>query len=523
MSRANAIGSPVGGGTSEVENEEAKGSPTAVFRRAVVLEMFHDNSFYSDSQLLDFISKAKNSKILTGNPSYDPKLSPADVLRYLIPINSLLVKDVTSGAAQGDKDADIMICFPFFPPHVQLPVKPGEIVWIMPDGSTEPGTYVYWLCRVSGPGFTDDVNFTHLDRSNLLSPPETKSPGVSERETVGTNLPGTWTLPNGAITNTAYTGSFPNGDGYPNHFTVGDESGTYNNIVLSSSDDGAGASFSPEPVPRLCRRPGDLILQGSNNATILFSDDRGWGSSDRPLNDGDSNAAKSEEEMKRTFAGSIDIVTGRGRWLSAPNENPIDTAPRVVNNSREKLETDKYYVSPTEGDPDFLNDSSRIYVAMNTNGDEKLGLTCPAIDGTDVPEVIDSPYVIVKSDEIRIVARKDSGKEVNGSIKIVKEGDDGKDKAVIVIQPDGSIMIDGPKISIGSGTTDDNQVLIGNDSSADHLLMGETLLEMIKNLEKALNGHIHNSGVGPTAPMESSYQPSGESWDESLSAVGKVK
>jgi len=515
--RANAIGSPVGGGADKVGNEEAKGNPTAVFRRAVVLEMFHDNSFYSDSQLLDFISKAKNSKILTGNPSYDPKLSSADVLRYLIPTNSLLVKDVTSGGGAGSIDDDIMICFPFFPPHVQLPVKPGEIVWIMPDGSTEPGTYVYWLCRVSGPGFTDDVNFTHLDRSNLLSPPETDQP--EEREESADKV---WTLPNGAITNTAYTGSFPNGDGYPDHFTIGTEPGTYNDIVLSSSDDGAGASFSPEPVPRLCRRPGDLVLQGSNNATILFSDDRGWGSSERPSGDGDSNAAKSEEEMKRTFAGSIDIITGRGRWLSEPNENPTDTAPRVVNNSREKLETDKYYVSPAEGDPDFLNDSSRIYVAMNTNGDEKLGLTCPAIDGTEVPEVVDSPYVIVKSDEIRIVARKDDGNGVNGSIKIIKEGDDGTDKAVIVIQPDGSILISGPKVSIGTGDTDDNQVLIGNDSSADHLLMGETLEAKLDALVLALETHTHPTGVGPSGPPMESATFS-QAWDAAFSKVGKVK
>ena len=82
---------------------------------------------------------------------------------------------------------------------------------------------------------------------------------------------------------------------------------------------------------------------------------------------------------------------------------------------------------------------------MNTSGDEKLGLTYPQIDGASVETVSDSPYVIVKSDEVRIVARKDSTNSINGSIKIVKEGEDGTDRAVIVIQPDGSIMIDGPK------------------------------------------------------------------------------
>jgi len=120
------------------------------------------------------------------------------------------------------------------------------------------------------------------------------------------------------------------------------------------------------------------------------------------------------------------------------------------------------------------------------------------------------------------VARKDSGKEVNGSIKIVKEGDDGKDKAVIVIQPDGSIMIDGPKISIGSGTTDDNQVLIGNDSSADHLVMGETLEAKLDALVLALEGHTHTTGVGPSGPPLE-FATFSQAWDAAFSKVGKVK
>ena len=48
--------------------------------------------------------------------------------------------------------------------------------------------------------------------------------------------------------------------------------------------------------------------------------------------------------------------------------------------------------------------------------------------------------------------------EINGSIKIIKEGvrnsEDGDGQAVIIMQPDGTIMIDGPTIIIGSGHAD---------------------------------------------------------------------
>ena len=162
---------------------------------------------------------------------------------------------------------------------------------------------------------------------------------------------------------------------------------------------------------------------------------------------------------------------------------------------------------------------------MNTDGDAKLGLEFPDIDGTTVPDVEQSPFVIVKSDEIRIVARKDGDNDINGSIKIVKEGEEGEDKAVIVIQPDGSILISGPKVSIGTGDTGDSQVLIGNDSSADHLVKGETLEEKLNALVDKLDGHTHPSPAGPTGPPVAADGPPvfPRSFDASFSEVGRVK
>jgi hypothetical protein len=442
-----------------------QGLSGTVMLQGVVVEVLNDPSFYSDDQLLEIFNNIANTSCLSGDPTqqaFIPDQDSPSALRYLIPRGSLLVKIVSEGLGKASDTNHL--CFPFFPPHLQLPIKPGERVWVFSDKPGQNLTNVYWMCRITAPGFVDDINYTHIDRSILPSPDETPS--------------------------------FPNGNDTADRFTIPDAEG-FENIV---NDSESMISFTPEAVPRINRRPGDLVLQGSNNATILLSDDRGWGSSDTPSSSETSNVSKSTTEIEKSLAGSIDIVTGRGRFLSSVDEDPSGTAPRIVENSRGEQETDKFFVNPIEGDPDFVTDSSRVYVSMNTSGDEKLGLTYPQIDGASVETVSDSPYVIVKSDEVRIVARKDSTNSINGSIKIVKEGEDGTDRAVIVIQPDGSIMIDGPKISIGSGTTDDKQVLIGNDSGADHLVMGETLQGLLEGLIDAITAISVPTGVGPSGP-----------------------
>ena len=496
MGKASAINSSSSSSktTARALRRRAGGAPPG-FMRAVVVELLNDPSYYTDDELLEKFKTIANPDILTGNPEV-PSFSEeaGDVaanLRYLIPRNSVLVSLINAGRAKSE--SKLTLCFPFFPPYLQFPVKPGEQIWVISEKPTQQMTYLYWMCMITGPGFVDDINYTHLDRQILPDP-------------------------------MAITASFPNADGVENHFTL-PGADAYDNIVLNSS---SSLSFNPEPVPRLTKRPGDLVLQGSNNTLILMSDDRGWGADENPSDSDTSNASKTEEEVEKILAGSIDVVAGRGRFLTEPEVDalPVGTSPIVIENAREEQETGKYFLNPVEGDPDFVNDSSRVYVSMNTNGDEKLGLEYPSIDGADVEPVVDSPYVIIKSDEIRIVARKNDGEGINGSIKIVKEGEEGEDKAVIVIQPDGSILISGPKVSLGTGDTGDTQVLIGNDSGAEHLVKGETLEEKLNALVDKLDGHTHPTAVGPTGPPVAADNPASifpRDFSASFSEVGRVK
>lgn len=56
----------------------------------------------------------------------------------------------------------------------------------------------------------------------------------------------------------------------------------------------------------------------------------------------------------------------------------------------------------------------------------------------------------MKSDEIRIIARKETERgPVNGSIRLIKEGDVNGDMASIYMMPTGIVQISGAKVYIG--------------------------------------------------------------------------
>ena len=105
-----------------------------------------------------------------------------------------------------------------------------------------------------------------------------------------------------------------------------------------------------EPTPRMTKRPGDFVLQGSNNTSICLGIDRGFDHAVRPSEQKSSNSSDAPVEK----AGSIDIVAGRGRYFDkADNEikkprkkanvgGPKNsTAPFLVKNSLDKFEVDK--------------------------------------------------------------------------------------------------------------------------------------------------------------------------------------
>ena len=214
-----------------------------------------------------------------------------------------------------------------------------------------------------------------------------------------------------------------------------------------------------------------MLIYQKGNTLICLGTDRGYSDITLPLAILGGNANDVPEE----FSGAIDIVAGRGRAQLAPGDDIELTSGRIITNARGYDEIDKNPIpaetsdkdenrfdNPSEGDPCFMKDAARIYVSMKTNGDTNFGLK-PDSDpigmakgmSFDIEPVDEAAYIVAKADEIRLVARKNEADdpagypEINGSIRLIKEGDPTDDMAVIVMLPDGKIQISGSTIHLG--------------------------------------------------------------------------
>jgi hypothetical protein len=265
---------------------------------------------------------------------------------------------------------------------------------------------------------------------------------------------------------------------------------------------------------------------------------------------------------ERTFSGTIDIVAGRGRYPADPDADADLTAARLITNERAYDEVDKNPVgagngavgenrleNPSEGDPDFFNDASRIYVSMNTLPDFNFSIEYPDVppagdpnDGEaieileELVEGIGQAAILAKSDEIRIIARQDLEQDppIQGSITISKEGtaDDeaGEGRGIITIRPDGVIMIDGPKVVIGSGIAKDPgsgaQVSLGL-AATEPMLCGDLFITAIhnfaNNLADTVDASISNLGA-PTLmpPLRGHIATLKQEMDDARSTVAKL-
>ena len=469
-------------------------------------------------------------------------LSSDDINQLLMaPSNSIVGITVTPGY----ENYTPRIFYPMFPQHLSMPIKPGEMVWVVNPGTkdtfgfapianlTAPESAVqgekinsgYWICRVPSPNYADDINFTHPERARSFDYAASQKPGID-------------------FNDPRYRQNFSNGpiaDGNTSTKTLKDQEFDYNSIREKSE---ANKLVSRDIVPRFTKRPGDLVIQGSNNTLICLGEDR------PKVEEGSSTSYRNDNDLPRinTKEGTIDIVAGRGQSPGGSPNKPFESL-----NSLDYLEGEKRTwirsngrraVKITEGDPDLIHDLSRAYISMKTDGDKNFGFSDPSLlpnSGTPLDPVDGKPYVVLKSNEIRIISRqKKDGEEIkeNGSIRIIKEGSrdergHAKDQAVITMQPDGTIMIDGPKIVIGSGNEKTNgngqQVFIGGSDANEAMVLGTTLRDFLHDLLTSMEQNAPNfidNGAGPgvlNPQILSSITNLKINIDKIMSKVGKTK
>ena len=423
-----------------------------------------------------------------------------------MPRGSISALVTSDGNAWGGGRPEIF--YPLFP-HMALPIKPGEKVWVIYESERLASSRGFWIGRISSDIDVDDPNYTHKDREFLYKrvPSETgalaAATGTNEfdEEIVYSFLAGS----TGNISENTMPGDDP-----------------YNTIVGNSLS--YLEQFTGEPVPRFSPRVGDLVLEGSNNTLICLGQDR-------------PSLADAVDLSGFTGIGTIDMVAGRGQTeaTSIAATVPISKRSEGLFDYEEGNKFPEFNNAGVsnigEGNPDFTNDLSRVYVSMRTNGDTNFGLSFPSYEsvGGDVNSIDDSPYVILKSTNNRIISRED------GTIRIIKEGTEDTSRAVIVMEEDGTIMIDGPKIVIGSGIESingsGNQVFIGRDAT-ESIVLGDTLNSLLVDF---LNSLLTSApafvatGVGPGVLSPTVVESIGTLINElsvlksNLSKVGKTK
>lgn len=496
----------------------------------------------------------------------DPESYISDYL-HEAPANSVLFRILND-----KKDDQVLLAYPFFPSHFNLPVKVGEVVWIISVGSE-----YYWMCRQVSRNTVEDANITHSTRWGMqpvLTADEETDQQNGERENILPDIP------------------------TPNENTFRDIEDDSDIPTFRDHLDARLTNINiPEAVPRYTKRPGDLVLQGSNNTLICLGTDRGYSKRDLALEDDPSEPGSNRSSAWTTpseNSGTIDMVTGRARYLldnptnatfDSNRTEPDRTSPFTILNESETIEVDKApfvnwvgkYKNLKEGDPDFAYDASRLYISSKTQPDSLFDLLehyskIPKW-GEDnlgnaelVESVLSQASIVVKSDEIRIVSRyldpesEDfqnsyanslaSAEKINGSIKIVKEGTrddaghstiDGNGASVIAMQSDGVVMIDGSSIVIGSGREIDtngegNQVFLGADAT-EPIVLGTQLQNLLTDFFNALqtwistkfDNHVHPTGVGPSGRPEgftgdnAGTQSAIENITQILSKIGKTK
>jgi len=459
------------------------------------------------------------------------------------PHNSAIIRVLSSGKQKRQE-----IAYPLFPPHLLLPINVGDHVWTLTlAGQT------YWVSRKNYDSTVDDLSVVYPDREVGADQFNDDTAAQHDRAKTEKSI-----LPR--IVSSIKSVFKDDEDEYINKLKE-------NRKIVS------------EVVPRFKKRPGDLVFQGSNNTLISLGSDRGFKKED-PI---DLATPSSALDVPERYTGTIDLVTGRGRYHplkstseSATGDVPSRTAPPVIQNAMGEEEVDKDPLANeiaelnnrSEGDPDFFCDASRIYVSSKTKVDENFSLKSnypkiPAVITAaigDVPFNIEGAAIVLKSDEIRLIARRHVAAEhadikdtkavdVNGSIKIVKEGTrgsdghsatDGNGAAVIALQPDGTIMIDGPTIVIGTGREEangsGNQVFIGAGAT-ESLVLGDSLKLLLDNYFDAMgqwiltkfDAHIHPTGVGPSGTpvgftgFDGGTGDAKKSTGDTLSKVGKTK
>jgi len=489
----NAVQKMVSGETPSVEAVVRPTPP--IFMKMIVLDVISDpNTELTGDRLLDFIRLGISNQDL------------AEVL----PRNTIVAKKV-------GEDVNPMFVFPFFPSHLSLPCKPGECVWVMVE---KPGAdrmeIAYWFSRVVEPHVSDDVNHSHPNRSTESTMfPRTKD--IHEQEKKGNVESGNhvwFELRNGPVMkegNDRITSSEIS-------ILNGQREDVFERLITETR---ASSLMSYEAVPRFKKRPGDVVLEGSNNTLVVLGFER--------------TGPISIDPAAASNAGSIDMVVGRGQTARTLGKEASTTSIKDAKGDKKGTELKKElnkspdFLKADEGDPDMKNDRSRVLISQRTQVDKNFNIDIyNSKVGIDVSDSKSGePAVVIKSDKVRLMARSDIEFIVTG----YKEKSINEDKANVKVkdQKDSFNSANG-RVNWASITIKSNGDIVFTPSDDGYIRLGgpdANLGVVCTDLPvKTVNGGIEGDPLISTmggAFAGAAASPDGKSNSKVLAASGQGK
>jgi len=379
--------------------------PLPVFRRMFILDVIYDPKIIDDNKINYWKNVLKVS-----NSQY----------AKILPRNSVVAQMANIG---NTRITPVMFLFPFFPSHLALPCKPGEMVWAMFENpNSKIKEMGYWFCRITEPHFVDDINHTHhpmqLDESLRSS---TKKKVQETDEPIYELRNGKTEKRKNGIRSTIKESRL---------LETNDEE-VFEKLV---TDTDAARLMQYEGVPRFSKRPGDIAIEGSNNTLIVLGTDRVNKAGDYSPGSSQPNRgiiAEISDHDLVGHAGSIDLVTGRGMKVLTGGLTAVTTKISDGEELKSELDKKEENLVEDEGNPDFKNDRSRILISQRTNVDKNFNLNNYLENKFPNSKIVDNSSdsaIVIKSDKVRIIARSDVSLIVKNYEEVEKENKQGSYK-----------------------------------------------------------------------------------------------
>lgn len=213
--------------------------------------------------------------------------------------------------------SEYIILYPFFSSHFSLPVKPGEHVWCFFPGGFGRADIGYWMSRKATDEFIEDTNYTYGIRSSHKHYFEKIINKKKEK------------------TKEKY------------YSVNGRDFGKYEEIL----DSAVGSKDHVfENIARFKKKPGDLLVQGSNNSQMLLTNGKEENTGTIILTSGRGSDSKTSSKEILNKAGKKE--NNKAFFLSQEgNENEIEGQIDIV--------SDKATLILSEN-PEFLNEDSEF-------------------------------------------------------------------------------------------------------------------------------------------------------------------